>query len=33
MKEKQTKRMGPLTFDINPKLEEDKHVYLATVDD
>ncbi len=25
--------MGPLTFDINPKLEEDKHVYLAAVDD
>ncbi len=32
-REKQTTRMGPLTFDINPKLEEDKHVYLATVDD
>jgi hypothetical protein len=30
--EKQTTRMGPLTFDINPKLEEDKHVYLAAVD-
>ncbi len=25
--------MGPLTFDVNPKLEEDKHVYLAAVDD
>ncbi len=25
--------MGPLTFDVNPKLEEDEHVYLATVDD
>jgi hypothetical protein len=24
--------MGPLTFDINPELEEDKHIYLATVD-
>ena len=24
--------MGPLTFDVNPKLEEDKHVYLASVD-
>jgi hypothetical protein len=30
--EKQTMRMGPLTFDINPELEEDKHVYLAAVD-
>ncbi len=30
--EKQTTRMGPLTFDVNPKLEEDKHVYLAAVD-
>ncbi len=29
--EKQTTRMGPLTFDFNPKLEEDEHVYLATV--
>jgi hypothetical protein len=29
--EKQTTRMGPLTFDVNPKLKEDKHVYLATV--
>jgi hypothetical protein len=29
--EKQTKRMGPLTFDVNPKLEEDKYVYLATI--
>ncbi len=25
--------MGPLTFDVNPKLKEDKHVYLAAVDD
>jgi hypothetical protein len=25
--------MGPLTFDVNPKLEEDKHVYLAAVYD
>ena len=24
--------MGPLTFDINPKLKEDKHVYLAADD-
>jgi hypothetical protein len=31
--EKQTTRMGPLTFDINPELEEDEHVYLAAVDD
>jgi hypothetical protein len=30
--EKQTTRMGPLTFDVNPELEEDKHVYLAAVD-
>ncbi len=30
--EKQTKRMGPHTFDVNPKLEEDEHVYLAAVD-
>jgi hypothetical protein len=30
--EKQTTRMRPLTFDINPKLEEDEHVYLAAVD-
>ncbi len=30
--EKQTTRMGPLTFDVNPKLEEDKHVHLAAVD-
>jgi hypothetical protein len=25
--------MGPLTFDVNLKLEEDEHVYLAAVDD
>jgi hypothetical protein len=31
--EKQTIRMGPFTFDINPELKEDKHVYLATIDD
>jgi hypothetical protein len=30
--EKQTTRTGPLTFDVNPELEEDKHVYLAAVD-
>ncbi len=29
--EKQTMRMGPLTYDVNPELEEDKHVYLAAV--
>ncbi len=32
-KEKQRTRMGPLTFDFNPKLEEDKHGYLAAVND
>ncbi len=31
--EKETTRMGPLTFDVNPELEEDEHVYLAAVDD
>jgi hypothetical protein len=31
--EKQTTRMGPLTFAINPELEEDKPVYLTAVDD
>jgi hypothetical protein len=31
--EKETTRIGPLCFDVNPKLEEDKHVYLAAVDD
>jgi hypothetical protein len=31
--EKETTRMGPLTFNVNPKLEEDEHVYLAAVDD
>jgi hypothetical protein len=31
--EKQLTMMGPLTFDINPKLEEDKHVYLAAIED
>ncbi len=30
--EKQTTRKGPLTFDVNPELKEDKHVYLAAVD-
>jgi hypothetical protein len=31
--EKQTTRMGPLTFDVDPKLEDDKHIYLAAVND
>ncbi len=31
--EKQTTRMGPLTFDVNPELEEDKHIYQAAVKD
>jgi hypothetical protein len=31
--EKQTTRMGPLTFEVNPKLEEDEHVYLAAIND
>jgi hypothetical protein len=31
--EKETARMGPLTFDISPELEEDEHVFLTTVDD
>jgi hypothetical protein len=31
--EAQMTRMGPLTFDVNPQLEEYKHVYLAAVDD
>jgi hypothetical protein len=31
--EEHTTRMGPLTFDVNPKLEEDKHVCLAAVED
>ncbi len=30
--ERQTTRMGPLTLDVNPKLEEDNHVYLTAVD-
>jgi hypothetical protein len=30
--EKQTTRMGPLTFDVNPKLKKDEHVYLTAVD-
>jgi hypothetical protein len=27
--ETQTTRMGPLTFDLDPQLEEDKHIYLG----
>jgi hypothetical protein len=30
--EKKTTRIGPLTFEVNPELEEDKHVYLAADD-
>jgi hypothetical protein len=29
--ENQTTRMGPVTFDVNPKLEKDEHVYLAAI--
>ncbi len=29
--EKQTMRMGPLTFDVNPKHKDDKHIYLVAV--
>jgi hypothetical protein len=29
--EKQTTRMGPLTFNVNPKLKEDEYIYLATI--
>ena len=29
--EKQTTRMVPLTFNVNPKLKEDKHVYPAAI--
>jgi hypothetical protein len=31
--EKQTTRIGPLTFNVKPKLKKDKNVYLAAVDD
>ena len=24
--------MGPLTFDLNPKLKEDEHIYLIAID-
>jgi hypothetical protein len=29
--EKETTRLEPLTFDVNPELEEDEHIYLAAV--
>ncbi len=29
--EKQTTRMGPFTFNVNPRLEENKHIHLAAV--
>ncbi len=29
--EKQTTKMGPPTFNINPELKEDKHVYLDAI--
>jgi hypothetical protein len=31
--EKQTTRMGPLTFEVNPELEDKEHVYLSAVND
>jgi hypothetical protein len=31
--EKQTTRTGPLTFNVNPELEKDMHVYLVAVND
>ncbi len=31
--ETQMTRMGPLTSDVNPQLEVDKHVYLGAADD
>jgi hypothetical protein len=30
--EKQTTRLEPLTFDINPELKENKHLYLIAID-
>ncbi len=30
--EKQTTRMGPLTFNVNHKFKEDKHLYLVVID-
>jgi hypothetical protein len=32
-REMQTTRMGPLTFDVSPQLDKDKHVYLSAADD
>jgi hypothetical protein len=32
VEERQTTRMEPLTFDVNPKLKEDEHIYLTTVE-
>jgi hypothetical protein len=26
-------RMRPLTFNVNPQLEEDKHIYFSAADD
>jgi hypothetical protein len=31
--EKQTTWMGQLIFNVDPELKEDKHVYLAAVND
>jgi hypothetical protein len=31
--ETQRTRMGPFTFDVNPQLEEDKHIHFSTADD
>jgi hypothetical protein len=32
-REMQTTRMGPLTFNVNPQLKEEEHLYLSTTDD
>ncbi len=32
-KETQMTRMRPLTFEVTPQHEEDKHIYLTAVDD
>jgi hypothetical protein len=29
----ETTRMGPLTFDLNPQLQEDEPIYLSAADD
>jgi hypothetical protein len=31
--EMQMTRVGPLTFNVNPQLEEDEHLYLIAADD